>query len=92
MVLANALENVEVSLEEHLQIAKKQSSKPIQKTTSPIDALKNITFLGLFGTLNPSHALIKIRNEVKSFQVGQEILDFWYLSAITSFKYYLNAS
>lgn len=81
-ILSSDLESVEKILQNHLHNSNKQSFTPSVKKSSPIDALKKVTYLGSFGATNQAVALISILDEKKELKTGQFLFETWQLTSI----------
>ena len=81
-ILSSDLESVENILQSHLHNANKHGFLPKVKKTSPIDSLKNVTYLGSFGGSNQSVAFVSILDEKKELKTGQLLFDTWQLTSI----------
>ncbi len=80
--LSNELENLENALQNHLQSANKPATFQAPKKASPSDLLKNVSYLGFFGTPDQPIALITVKDEKKELKTGQLLIDSWQLTAI----------
>jgi hypothetical protein len=80
--LTDHLENIEKTLQVQLQNAPKQAISPTNQKVSPIDSLKNVSYLGFFGTTEQPTALISVKNERKELTTGQFLIHPWQVIAI----------
>jgi hypothetical protein len=80
--LTISLEQIESTLQKHIETTKHAPQLSVIKKTSPNESLKNIAYLGFYGTsINPI-ALIRIKDEQKELSTGQFIIDLWKLTSI----------
>jgi hypothetical protein len=80
--LSTHLEKIEIALETHLQSAQKRGNSGLIQKVSPTDLLKNVSYLGFFGSTNHPTALISIKDEKKELTTGQFLIESWQVIAI----------
>ena len=81
-VLSIGLEDVETALQNHIQTTKHTSPLPVIKKPSPFDSLKNVSYLGFYGTNNQTIAIIRIKEQQKEILTGQSVTELWQLTSI----------
>jgi hypothetical protein len=80
--LSIGLEDVEAALQKHTQTTKHAFPLPAIKKTSPIDSLKNVAYLGFYGTSTQPIAIIRIKDQQKELLTGQSVTELWQLTSI----------
>lgn len=80
--LSIGLEDVEVALQKHTQTTKHALPLPAIKKSSPNDSLKNVAYLGFYGTSTQPIAIIRIKDQQKELLTGQSVTELWQLTSI----------
>lgn len=80
--LTQDLENLQDRFTAHQDQQKPSRNQAVLSKPNPWDPIKDLEYLGMFGTENKPFAILKFAKQTRQMQVGQVLIESWTISHI----------